>query len=771
MLRNFFIYYLRSLKRRKFFYSITIFGLAFGIAFMIMIGQFLYNEFNYNHDLKDIDNIYRLVDLKENNYKTDYRIKDIVLQNVPGVKNVCLMNQVGVVVNIGEKFFHFNHMLSVDSNFFNMFNYTFISGNSKEVFSSLDNVVLTESTANKIFGTTNVIGKSLRLNHLNDMMITGIVKDMPGNISFPSDLFISSLNSPKQRISYEMTSISYGGKDDSKSKYPFNVFIELNKNADIGLVEKQLSSFSKLNDFIYPGNIKLTPLKTNYLNTDIKDFDLLHGNTSLIKMLSIIGVIILLLAVINFINLTTASYFYRMKELGVKKCLGADRFSLIKQLLMESFFTCFISSAIGIIIAVGMLPYFNQFIDRPIALHLLTDIYVFGYFVLFIVVLTILAGLLPAVVLSGISPLQLFKVNKNIKGTGKSIRGILTSFQFSIAIILITGLFVIPRQIDFVKHKDLGFNTDRLLYIKVHYSLTDRIQVLANKLQQYHGAKSLTETQGIPGQINVWCNDHDAVIVIDSTSLNTFGFKIIKGRNLLPGDLNKACLINENLYKTIKEGDLHNYKVNGAEVVGVVSNFHYTSFYGKPGPLVLMYSSFWGYNYITMRISGPVGNAVDYINKTWKEVCPEYPLEFGFYDEYFASMYSQEESLAAFISIFSILAIVISCMGIFGLSVFQSEQRIKEIGIRKVLGASTMEITLLLAKGFSKWVIFSNIIAVPIAYYLLNLWLREFAYRIELSWWVFLASGCITLFIALATISYQSIKTAIANPVEALRYE
>jgi len=737
-----------------------------------MIGQFLYNEFNYNHDLKDIDNIYRLVDTKENNYNFDYRINDLTIRNVPGVKKVCLLNHTGADVNIGDKYFQIKHMLIVNPDFFNMFNCTFISGNSKEAFSSLDNVVLTESTAKNIFGTTNVVGKTIRLDHFYDMMVTGVVKDMPGNISLTAELFVSSANSPKQRISFKMDCITYDGKDDSQCKYPFNVFVELNQNADIRKVEKQISAFSKINNFFYPGKVKLTPLKTNYLNTVVADYDLLHGNSSLIKMLAIIGAIILLLAVINFINLTTASYYYRRKELGVKKCLGADRFTVIKQLLMESFFTCFISSVIGIFFTMGLLPYFNKFMDKPVTLHLFTDIYVLGYFVLFIVLLTVLAGLLPAIVLSGISPLQLFKAHKNIKGTGKSIRGVLTSFQFSIAIILITGLLVIPRQIDFVKHKDLGFNSDHLMYVKVDYTLHNQIQVLANKLQQYHGTKSLTQTQGIPGRINMWFGEnHEAGIVIDSTSLNTFGFKIIKGRNLLPGDVNKACLINENLFKLFKEGDLHNNKVNGAEVVGVVSDFNFNSLYEKPGPLVLLYNNSWGYNFITMRVSGPVGNAVDYLKKTWKEVSPEYPLDFGFYDEYFASMYEKEENLAAFVSIFSILAIVISCMGIFGLSVFQSEQRIKEIGIRKVLGASTMEITLLLAKGFSKWVIFSNIIAIPVAYYLLNFWLREFAYRIELSWWVFLVSGGITLFIALATISYQSIKTAIANPVEALRYE
>jgi putative ABC transport system permease protein len=299
--------------------------------------------------------------------------------------------------------------------------------------------------------------------------------------------------------------------------------------------------------------------------------------------------------------------------------------------------------------------------------------------------------------------------------------------------------------------------------------MANRVQIIADKLQQYHGTKSLTKTLGIPGQINMSCDGHEAM-AIDSTTLKTFGFKIIKGRNLLPGDFNKACLINMASYKRFKEGDLHNYKVNGFDVVGVVSDFHYSSLYNQPGPLGLFYSG-WGSDNITLRVSGPISEAVDYMKKTWQEICPEYPMEFGFYDEYFASMYKKEENLAAFISIFSILAIVISCMGIFGLSVFQSEQRIKEIGIRKVLGATTLEITLLLAKGFTKWVIFANVIAIPVTYYLLHFWLRGFAYRIELSWWIFAASGVITLLIASATISYQSIKTSLANPVEALRYE
>lgn len=770
MFRYSILYYIRSITRRKLFSSINIIGLSFGIAFMILIGQFLYYEFNYNHEIKNVENIYRVVDTEGNNYNIDYRMKEQILQSVPGVKNACVLNHFGIDVNVGNKFFQLKHMLVVDQDFFNVFKCSFISGNPKEVFNSIDNIVLTEKTAKNIFGTINVVGKTLRLNHQYDMMIAGVVKDLPENISFGAELFVNVMNTPKQRIIYRMSCFTYDGKDDSQCQYPFNVFVELNKNADIEKIEKQISSFNKINSFRFPKKAALTPFKTNYFNTVIEDYDLLHGNKSLIKILSLIGMTILLLAVINFINLTTASYRYRLKEIGVKKYLGAGRPALIKQLILESLLTCIISSLLGILIAFLFLPYFNQFVDKSITLQIFSDPIFFALFVSFILLLGILTGFLPAIVLSRISPLQLFKSNPHLRGTGKGFRGVLTAFQFSMAIILISGLIVISKQIDFVKHKDPGFNTDRLIYLKIHYTLADRVEVLSNKLQQYHGIKSLTKTCGIPGDIRIRNDNHESII-IDSASMKTFGFKVIKGRNLLPGDMNKACLINMAAYKHFKNGDFQNHKVNGADVVGVVSDFHYSSLYTSTGPLALFYSNSWYTDNITMRISGSIGETMNYINKTWKEICPDYPIDLNFYDEHFASMYAKEENLASFVSIFSILAVIISCLGIFGLSVYQSEQRVKEIGIRKVLGAGVPEITLLLSKSFAKWVILANVIAVPVSYYFLNLWLQDFAYRITISWWVYVLSGVIALVIAFATVSFQAIKAATANPVESLRYE
>jgi putative ABC transport system permease protein len=761
--------YFRSIFRRKLFSFINIIGLAFAIAFIILIGQFIYFELSYNEGFKDLDNMYRLVDNEGKNYNLDYRTKDLILEKIPGVKDACLLNRFGIDLNVNEKVFRIEDMLIVDNRFFNFFDLDFIYGNADDALTTIDGIVLTETTAKNIFGTSDVIGKGVQLNHQYNMIITGVVKDLLENLSFNAQIFVSSENTPEQRLVYKMTCVTYDGKDDSKCQYLFNIFVKLGKNSDIKTIEKQISNFNSLNKIYFSQDVSLTPFKSNYLDTEITDYDLKHGNVDLIKILTIIGGIILFLAVINFINLATAGYKYRLTEISVKKCFGAKRNNLISQLLTESLFTCFISGSLGIIIAELFLPYFNQFVDKSLTLRIFVDPVFLTLFISFLFMLGILTGFFPATILSKISPLLLIKLNSFIKRQGSGSRGILTTFQFAITIILISALIIINGQINFVKHKDIGFNTEHLLYLKIHYTLGDKVQVLRDKLSQFHSVKSLTASLGIPGEVNMRCDQHDA-IVIDSSSLETFGFKIIKGRNLLPGDINKACLVNTEALKNFRDGDFHGHKVNGSEVVGVVSDFNYSSLYNKTGPLVLLFNN-WGSSHITMRISRNIGETIEYINRTWKEVCGNYPLEFGFYDDHFASMYKKDENLASLVSLFSILAIAISCMGIFGLSVFQSEQKIKEIGIRKVLGASTLEVVYLLTRSFSKWVLYANVLAVPAAYYFLNEWLQNFAYRIEISWWMFVLSGGIALVIAMATVSYQAIKAATANPIESLRYE
>ena len=768
MFLNHIKFYVRSLFRRKLFSFINITGLAFAIAFMLLIGQFVYYESTYNRDIENVDNIYRLANVSNNNYSVDYRMRDILLDNLTTVKNAGLYNHFTIEASTPKHNYPIDNFIITDSHFFEILNVQFIAGDPREALSTIDGVVLTESTAKQIFGTTDIIGKAVKLSHKFDMVVTGVIKDLPDHINIKGDMFASWLNTPKERIVFSEGTMIADGKEPNVT-YPFNIILELKNNRDKHGVEKFIEKYGKIDSFKYPEKAKLMPLKDDYYDMQYSNYDFLHGNIELVRILSIIGFVVLFLAAANFINLATASYRYRMNEIGIKKCFGADRKSMIKQFLLESLFTCIISALIGVILAEIFLPYFNQYVDKSISLQIYSDQLFLLIFVSFIILLSFITGFLPAVVLSRVTPLQIFKLNPYLKGTGKHYRGIFTVFQFVITTVMIISLIVITRQIDFVKHRDLGFNTDKLLYLKVDYTMGDRIKPLMDKLKEFHGIKSITSTFGMPGKIYNTRGEYN-VIQVDSTSLSTFGFKIVKGRNLMPGDVDKACLINYSAFKRFDDKDFRNHKAGGLEIVGVVSDFNYKSSYNTVEPLALIINTTTP-STLTMRLTGPVGQTIKYIENTWNEMCPDYTLDYGFYDEMFASMYEREDKFASLITMFSLLAIVISCLGIFGLSVFQSEQKIKEIGIRKVLGASVSEITFILTKNFSMWVIIADIIAFPVAYFLMKSWLQDFAFKIELNWWIFLLSGLIAITIALFTISWQAIKAATANPVEALRYE
>lgn len=763
-------YFLRNVKRHKLFSFINVTGLAFSIGFLILIGQFIYFEYNYNRNVSNVENIYRLVDSTEKNYGIDYRIQELISDRIPDVKNSCVMNSLRVEINIENEIYTFKNSLMVDNKFFSLFNIEFISGNPSAALSSQNSIVLTESTAKRIFNSTNVVGSLLKLDHEYDMIITGVVKDLSSNFSFQGDLFVSYENTKIKRISYKQSCLTFDGVDDSKCKYPYNIFVELNDKAEVFHVEKKISLFNKINNYRYPESIFLRPLKDNYFNSEFVDDTLQHGNSSLIKILIVIGILILTLAVFNYINLTTAGYKYRLKEIGIKKTIGVNRRHLTFQFLLETLFLCILAASLGLLIAELFLPYFNQFIEKKISLQILTDFDFFLLLVAFILFLAFTAGIIPSLLLSRISPLHLFNLQPYLKNSGKTYRNLLVVFQFVITTSLIFGLIVITRQIDFVKHKNLGFNSENLLSIGINYKMRDKANVLYNKLREYHDFTSVTSTFGIPGKIYMSMNEYK-IIMIDSTSLNAFGFKLIDGRNLLPGDFNRVCFINEEGFKNLENKDYRTQNVNGLEIIGVVSDFHYGSLHNKIGKMALMYSNNAKGNYITMRLNGNLKNALNYIERTWEEIVPGYPLEIEFFDDQFAAMYRKEENFASLVTIFSVLAIIISCLGIFGLAFSQSEERIKEIGIRKVMGATSAEIVLLLTRNFSKWVIVATIIALPIAYYFMLKWLQNFVYKIEIGFIPFFLSSIVVFVIALGTIGVQSAKAALANPVDSLRNE
>jgi putative ABC transport system permease protein len=773
MIKNFLVTAVRYMFKRKGFSLINIVGLAFGIAIIVLIGQFLYFEFSYDHFHPKIDRIYQLVDTGENSYRIDYRVRDRILENIPQVENACLYSVFPVEANVADRVFEFQHMLYVDPSFFEVFHFPFVYGDAQDSLASLDSVILTESVARRIYGSENPIGKPILLEHEEKMFVSGVVKDFPLNSSFRADLFTSSANTKAKRLKYSIYCLHYDGKDDSQCRYPYGIFLELSQNSDIPEVEEQICGLFTGEDFRFPNTLALTPFKESYLHNRFSGSMLSHGNLGLLKILAGIGLLVLILAVVNYINLSTAAYKYRIKEIGVKKCLGVHRRSLIFQFLGESLIVCFIAAMLGLILAHAFLPFFNQFVEKPQQIQIFTNPQMFVLFIIFLLFLGAASGVYPAFVLSGIVPMQLLRTGGG-GGAGRSgtiLRNVLNVFQFSVAICLLIGLTVMVKQIRYVKHKDLGFDTERLVTLRLHHKMDGMTTALLDKLRQYPGISKMCLSNGVPGKINITLGNFRAIIV-DEHFLDTYGLNVVDGRSLLPGDIGKACLVNRSGLEKFESGDFRGNEVNDVEVVGVVSDFHFSSFHQDIGPLALMhYGTNWGSSHISFRLSGSVQEGLEYIRSTWMEVSPDFPYEYHFVDEWFDALYRKEENLAKMIAIFAVLAIVISCLGLFGLALFSAQQRTKEIGIRKVLGSSVREIVMLLTRSSLKWALLSNFIAWPASWFVMSKWLANFAYRTGISWWVYAFAGGSVLIIAVLTVSWQTLRAAVADPVDVLRYE
>jgi len=772
MLKNYLIIAIRNILRHKAFSLINIFGLGCAIAIVILIGQYLHYEFSYDRYLENIDRIYQLIDYADESFDVDYRIKERILQEVPGVEEACLYNQYSVELNYQEDAFVFDHMLIVDPAYFRLFDVPFIVGDASQALSDINSVVLTESAARRIFPNGDPLGKPITLDHQVDMVVTGIVEDFPENSSFQADLFVSYENTPRHRLRYGMNCLTYDGVDDSQCRYPFRIFLDIYPGADVDEVEGQIAALYSGDDFRFPNTLSLTPFKDSYLHNRYSASRLSHGNMGLLRLLSYVALLVLALAVGNYINLTMAGYTYRYKEIGVKKSIGVGRRPLILQFLGESSLITVLAALAGISFAELFLPYFNRFIGKELHLQIFSDLGLFSIFILFILLLGVVAGLYPSLALSRISPVQLIQ-SKTVMGKSRAVtRNILIIFQFTATTALVIGLLLIIRQIDYVKHSDLGFDSEQLVNISLHHRISQEVGLpLINRLSQSPNLESMSLTGMIPGAVNLSVGGYRA-ITIDENFLPTFKLSVIEGRDLLPGDLGKACLVNQAALQEFENGDFRGQRINDLEVVGVVPDFHFSSLHEEIGPLALLYYGLtWRPSHISMRIAGPVTETIAYIRETWKEIVPEFPLEYQFYDDWFDSMYRTEENLALLISIFAIQAIVISSLGLLGLVLFAAEQRKKEIGIRKVLGSSVVGIIVLITKSFAKLALVANVIAWPVAWFVMNRWLENFAYRIDLGLGTFLLAGLLVLVIALATVSVQAVKVATANPVDALRYE
>jgi putative ABC transport system permease protein len=800
----------RNLIKNKTFSLINIFGLAIGLASFMLIALYVVDEKSYDKFHENADNIYRIqsdINFGGNELRlavSSDAIGQALKNDNPEVKEyVRFYNSSGSkLIKKGNEFINEPRVAHADSTLFDVFTLPGIEGDTKTALNDPNTVVITESTAIKYFGTTNVIGKTIEIKDNDNPVytVTAVIEDMPRNSHFHFDFIFS------------MDNIKYGWGNFLSHNFQTYILLqdgtnhkEFEKNF-VQFIDKyilpQAQQFMKIGsmaEFESAGNkleYTLIPLTDIHLHSDRAVEMGVNGNIQYVIIFSAIAIFILLIACVNFMNLSTARSANRAREVGIRKVLGTEKKSLILQFLIESVFLVFISLFLAIGISYSSISYFNEISGKELLFSDLLNPAIL--LILFILPFLVggLAGSYPAFFLSSFKPISVLKGKIN-QGLKKShLRSGLVVFQFSTSIILIICTIVVFLQLEFIQNKKIGFNKDQVLIVEGTDALGNSVDAFKNEVSKMGGVKSSSFAGFIPVSNSSRTDNTFSTepVMTDKTALSmqiwnidydyipTMGMEMSEGRNFSVefGSDSSAIIINETTAKLIGGENLIGKKIYANDgnpgqstpmtIVGVVKNFNFESLRENVGPL----SFKLGNNKWVTAFKIEASDASDLITNIedkWKEMAPGMPFSYDFLDESFDKMYRTEQRIGKVAMSFAFLAILIACLGLFGLATYMAEQRTKEIGVRKVLGATVPSIVSLLSQDFIKLVLIAAIIAFPLAWWAMNSWLEEFAYRINIGWWVFLIAGLSAIFIALATVSYQAIKAAIANPVKSLRTE
>jgi putative ABC transport system permease protein len=762
---------LRKLKNNKLHAFLGITSFAVGFAVCIIIGLFIYNELTVDTCFKNHKKIFRVIDEERGRVYIDYNDCDIFLSNYPEIKAVCpleMHTNWDRTLIANDKSIYMNKIIATNNSFFDMFSVQVVKCLSATPLSQIDAAVLTESSAKRLYGDENPLGKQIILDDGKELFINAIIKDFPVNTSIKVNMILNTENKDIRA--------SHCGDGKGGWYYVVNLYLLLNENASPEVLTEKIN-----NTIGQTGTrakeIELQALTDIYLDSPITGTDNIIGNPIIVGLFGVIGLLILILSIINHINFLLSLQLTRLKEIGIKKTSGASPLQMISYTLIDVAIWIILSFLLSLMIVQVMLPFANNLLNHPLEMKNLLPmpIIVCTFLTLFCIV--IITCLIPTIMLTK------FEVRSFIYGhfnkVGKNtIKKILTTFQLSISIVLLIWVTVIQKQIEYAKHKNLGFNDEYLLLLELpmNYKQTT---ALKNQLLTHSSILSVSSSMGYPGSIRHGTSDKDVNgkdfsinrIDIDHTFLETIGINLIDGREFMTSDLEKSCLINETAYKRYGWSDLIGKKFQTYNVVGIVNDFHISSIHKPIAPISLVFSE-GHYTTVNIRIRPEnVSATMAFIRDTWEKISPNCPFKYKFYDDWFDAMYRNEERLSRTIQLFAIIAFFITCMGLLGQTYQMCTNRTKEIGIRKVLGATVSEIMVVLTKDFTKYVIIANIVAWPIAWLLIKSWLNNFAYRIELTIWFFLLSGVFTLIIALLTVSTRTIYAATTNPVESLRYE
>ncbi len=790
MIKNYIITAFRNLVRNPVYTLINTFGLSIGITCSILIMIFINHELSYDRFNRKADDLYRMVfEMVEQNtsIKTPQMTAPVapaMQEEFPEVINVTRLstNREGFF-SYQNRNHHIRNLLYTDSSFFDMFSYDLIQGDQESVMREPYSVVLCEETARKIFGDQNPVGEIIRWNNRDDLMVTGVVKQPPANshLQFSSLVSFSSLYDDKRlymdwnggmQYYHYVELVSGFPKEEIEAKLPDFMYRHINY-----LYEQHGWSIHAL----------LQPIKKIHLGSHFLGEMAVVGNKSNLFVFSAIALFILIVACINFMNLTTARSTKRAKEVGVRKVVGAGRKKLIRQFLGETIILSVIALVFALILIEIILPVFNQLINRNLELYIVDNLgLIIGIPILIILVGT-MAGSYPAFFLSAFNPVKVMKgIFTNEQGR-KRFRDVLVLVQFVISIALIICTLVIYTQLSYIRASDVGYAKENVLVLKLTSDgFRSKFQILKEELSKLPEVVSSSAASDFPGHhwtMNGYVPEgfKDPIMIhklaVDYDFIKTLGLIVIQGREFSPefATDRQAYMINENLARQLNwenpVGKTINRNVDHM-IIGVVRDFHFSSFHEKIGPLIFDMNPYMGYDYLLVRFrTNNLTRLILDIGETWKGIDADEPFEYHLLDDALDNAYISEKKMGEALMYFAFLAIVIASMGLFGLTMYNTEQRTKEIGIRKVFGSSVSRIIFLLSGDFTQWVVIANLFAWPIAFYLMNKWVQHFAYRISMPVWIFILTAVGALLIALLTVSIQSLKAAITNPAEALRYE
>jgi len=792
MLKNYIKIAIRNIWKRKGYSAINIFGLSIGVAATIILSLYAYNELSYDRFNEHAEDIYMVYKERvtpsgvQDSFDTWVPLKEELVNSFPSVINATRQYNDRVWIETEQEKFQ-ETVSYTDASLFEIFSFSLAEGDNQNPFPDLHSIIISKEMAEKYFGAERALGKTLRLNFDQEYVVSGVLDEIPANSSIQMDMAIQIESDP-----------TYSDFEQNWGTSFLMTYIQLHEDASREELESKFPAFvTKIWD-------QETSERTNFKLLPLLEVNNSRNNSFRYAYIHLgIALVIILIACINFMNMATARSMERIREVGMRKALGAGRAQLIRQFLGEAFVLCAISVAAGILVAELALPYFNNLYDVSLGLNLLGNPLVVSGLVVLTLLLSLCAGAYPAFYLSRFSSIESLRGRYSSKPGGSSLRHGLITTQFAVTVALIIGTLVVMNQIDYMKSADLGFQKENTIAIQVARSDFDdpeqaalRLETFKQEIRQFSNVISVSSSEDIPGNWSNsftfavpegWTNENPMRVrysFMDHNFFDTYGIELLEGRNFREGsetDQRENVIVNESALRDFgwesgvgKVVGLGSSGNTGLQVIGVVKDYNFQSLENEVAPILHVYRQpdNGAHQFVSVKINNAnLSSTLRFLEEQWDLLDSSREMNYFFVDENFNRQYQRQEQLASIAGSFSTLAIVVACLGLLALVSLTVQQRKKEIGVRKVLGATTGRILMIISKDYLKLVVIGYLLAIPVAWYMMNQWLANYAYHIDLGIGIFLLAGVITILASLIIVLFEATKAAYSNPVDSLRSE